>query len=179
MRSWLLAAMIIASTARASPQADLKAAIQLYDDFRPEDAARALRPLTEGGVPATVRARAWLYLGLAQGTLVDESGARGAFREAFLLDPSLPLPESAPEVRALADAERAAVRADLEGRAAAAAKAKEDAKEARQAEAKARAEAAARAREEAAARAREAAEAKARAEAEARADVARLDRAAT
>src|SRR5687767_2311633 len=124
LRIALLAAFVAALPAGASPEGDLKKAIALYDDFQPEQAAQLLRPLTQPTAPAPVRARAWLYLGLCLGTLADEAGAREAFRAAFQLDPALKLPDSAAELKPVAEAEREAVKAAVADKARADAEAK-------------------------------------------------------
>ena len=102
----------VGGPAWADPEADLTAAIGLYEAKKSEQAVKALRALVAApDSSASVRARANLYIGLGLSKLGDAAGATAAFSTAFELDPTLPLPfGTRPDIMARAEVLRADAR---------------------------------------------------------------------
>ncbi len=95
-----LVALVLAQAPTASPEARLSDAQAALDALRLEDAEADLSALVaDPAVGDDVRARAWLTLGLARASLLDENGARVAFAAALAIDSTLTLPAgSSPKI---------------------------------------------------------------------------------
>ncbi len=98
----ILSLAFAARPARASPQDEtrLERAIQLFNEFRDEEATVALRELLRHAPRATVAGKAHLYLGLIAFNTLDMDAAHRELEQAILLYPALELPaNSSPKAR--------------------------------------------------------------------------------
>src|SRR5205823_13509425 len=91
------------ATAPAAAEARLADAQAAFDAMQTEDAEKKLEALVaDASASEGVRAKAWLTLGLARASLLDDDGARVAFAAALAIDGSLAPPtDSSPKVKAL------------------------------------------------------------------------------
>jgi hypothetical protein len=114
LKVWAVAVAVWGLPALAD-EATLQQAVRLYNDFQPELAVSALKPMVaDPSESPSLRARAGVYLGLCQASLADTGAAVASFRAAFAFDPTVPVPpETPPDVKALSEQARADVRAAL------------------------------------------------------------------
>jgi hypothetical protein len=78
--------------AREPPQQELARAIQLFESFQDTEAAKALTDLLHRPAPASIAARAHLYLALIRLNAIDPEGARGEMEKALATDVMVDLP---------------------------------------------------------------------------------------
>ncbi len=78
--------------ARSTPQAALQAAVRLFEGFKDDQAAAALRTLLARSPPASVAAKAHVYLGLIALNAGDADSAKSEFAAALRADVLVDLP---------------------------------------------------------------------------------------
>lgn len=88
------------AVARPSPQVVLRDAVQLFESFKDERAAAALRALLSQSPPASIAATAHIYLALIALNAGDAEAAKGEFAKAVRTDVLVELPpDQSPKAR--------------------------------------------------------------------------------